>query len=108
MAVLENASLVRIVHFSVACAVFVTALGSGVRQCRDATEEAQVPADDSARRLTAAIELREGLAISAVRERRAAINIDPIVSAVVAGTWAMPRSGDASLFREGRSNTGSR
>ena len=43
----------------------------------------------------AAIELNEGLAISSVQERRAAIQLDPIAAEVVAGTWVMPRSGDS-------------
>ena len=52
----------------------------------------------------AAIELNEGLAISSLQERRAAIQLDPIVAQVIAGTWVMPRSGDSvkSPWRPGK------
>ena len=43
----------------------------------------------------AAIELREGVTISTTRERRAAINIDPIAAQVLSGTWTMPRAGES-------------
>jgi dienelactone hydrolase len=46
----------------------------------------------------AAIELREGLTISTARERRAAINVDPIVAQVISGTWAMPRAGESVAY----------
>ena len=68
-------------------------------------ERSRFETDDSAE-ARGAIELREGLAISAARERRAAINVDPIAAQVMAGTWAMPRSGDAVTFREARSRSG--
>jgi len=44
----------------------------------------------------AAIELREGLAVSlGGRDRRAAISTDPVAAQVVAGQWTMPRAGEA-------------
>jgi pimeloyl-ACP methyl ester carboxylesterase len=50
----------------------------------------------------AAIELREGLTISTARERRSAINVDPIAAQVMTGTWAMPRPGDSVVFSGGQ------
>jgi pimeloyl-ACP methyl ester carboxylesterase len=50
----------------------------------------------------AAIELREGLAISSARARRATVDVDPIAAQVVAGKWAMPRSGDSVTFPGGQ------
>ena len=51
----------------------------------------------------ATIELREGLAISGGgARRRAAIETDPIAAALVAGTWTMPKAGDAVVFSGGR------
>ncbi len=49
-----------------------------------------------------AIELNEGLAISSVQERRAAIQLDPIAAEVVAGTWVVPRSGDSVKLAGGQ------
>ncbi len=44
----------------------------------------------------AAIELREGLALSlGARDRRAPISTDPVTALVVAGQWTMPRAGEA-------------
>ena len=51
---------------------------------------------------TTAIELREGLAISSAHARRAAVDFDPIAAQVVAGSWAMPRSGDSVEFPDGK------
>ncbi len=48
------------------------------------------------------IELRDGLAISTARERRAAISVDPITAQVVTATWVMPRSGDSVAFPGGQ------
>jgi pimeloyl-ACP methyl ester carboxylesterase len=50
-----------------------------------------------------AIEIRQGLSISvADRERRAAISADPVAAQVVAGTWAMPKRGDAVTLANGQ------
>ncbi len=49
-----------------------------------------------------AIELRKGLAISTMRERRAAVNVDPIASQVITGRWVMPQSGDSVVFPGGQ------
>ena len=43
----------------------------------------------------AAIELREGLAISVGQERRAAFQIDQIAAQIIAGEWMMPHPGDS-------------
>jgi predicted peptidase len=50
----------------------------------------------------ATIELKEGLAISSVRARRVAVDIDPIAAQVVAGRWVMPLSGDSVEFPGGQ------
>ncbi len=46
----------------------------------------------------AAIELREGVTISTTRERRGAINVDPIAAQVLNGTWTMPRAGESVAY----------
>jgi predicted esterase len=51
-----------------------------------------------------AIELRDGLALSTQSDqRRAAISTDPVAAQVAAGTWTMPRAGDAVSFAGGPS-----
>jgi poly(3-hydroxybutyrate) depolymerase len=64
------------------------------------TEPDDPPAAPAARRV---IELRGGLAISIpAPQRRAAISADPIAAQVAAGTWTMPRAGDAVTFPGGQ------
>ncbi len=102
MAVLDTAPRRRIVWFLLGIAVFVAGLTSCVERCRAATLEVLVETDDSPQSPAGAIELREGVAISVARERRAAINVDPIGAQVMAGTWVMPHAGDALTFPGGQ------
>lgn len=44
------------------------------------------------------IEIREGLAVAASRDRRTQFSADPIAAQVIAGTWVMPRPGDSIAF----------
>jgi poly(3-hydroxybutyrate) depolymerase len=102
MVFLDTVASARSVRFSMTCAMLVVALQSCAGRCQAETLEVRVQTDDSPQGPVAAIELREGVAISAARERRAAINFDPIGAQVMAGTWAMPRSGDAVTFPGGQ------
>ena len=90
----------RIVRFSTVGGVLAALLMSCIATCCSAKILDAGEIDDS--QPAGAIELREGLAISSARPRRAAVDWDPIVAQVVAGTCVMPRSGDSVEFPDGR------
>ena len=83
-------------------AVLATSVGLGLpTPCQAETKLDNPRAAPTA---MAAIELREGLAISGVnRDRRAAIAADPIATQLAAGTWTMPKVGDSVIIAPGQS-----
>ena len=97
---LEVVPRARSIRFRAACGMLVAVSLSCITTRGHATSLVAGEVDDS--QPAAAIELREGLAISSARARRAAVDIDPIAAQVVAGTWAMPRSGDSVMFPGGQ------
>jgi poly(3-hydroxybutyrate) depolymerase len=53
---------------------------------------------------SAAIELRDGMAVPRInRGRRAVLSTDPVAAQVVAGTWTMPKAGDSVVVSPGQS-----
>lgn len=105
MVFFDTAPSARIVRFSAVLAALMAVSTSCLGSCRAASavvgDELLDPAFAAA---AAAIEVREGLAISVTRERRAAITVDPIAAQVIARTWVMPRSADAVRFPGGKVN----
>jgi poly(3-hydroxybutyrate) depolymerase len=91
--ILETAPLRRIVWLWPAHIALLALVAGFVSPCR-ATGNTDADAIDE-HPAGAAIELREGLTILTSHERRAAINLDPVVAQVLAGTWAMPRAGES-------------
>jgi pimeloyl-ACP methyl ester carboxylesterase len=89
----ELASHARNIRFSTACGLLLGVSMSWVIAVGHANPSIAGVLDDA--QPAASIELREGLAISSTRGRRATIDVDPIAARVVAGTWVIPRSGDS-------------
>ena len=81
MVILETAPPPRLVWFSLAVRCSSACQRSAQSPCQ--ATGIRMPMSLMILRRSAAIELREGLAISTTRERRAAINVDPIVAQVV-------------------------
>ena len=100
MACLDTVRGARAVAFAITCAATLAATTGRMTPCRasDATPDDPIADAD----LTAAIELREGLAIPISRERRSAVNVDPIAIELIGGTWTMPRAGDTVTLSGGQ------
>jgi poly(3-hydroxybutyrate) depolymerase len=77
-------------------------MGLGSAATTQARPETEQNAADAAG--AAAIELRDGVTISALnRERRAPITLDPVSAQIVAGTFVMPKAGDSVSIGQGQS-----
>jgi dienelactone hydrolase len=100
MVFLDTSPQPRTFPLSVIWAVLLAMTTACVNPCQATGISVADTVDESA--AGAAIELREGLAISTKRERRSAVNVDPIAAQLIAGTWAMPRSGDSVTFPGGQ------
>ncbi len=98
--ILETALPRRSAWLSLIC-IAILSLAAACVSPRQATGNTDANAiDDSP--AGAAIELREGLTISTSRQRRAAINLDPVVAQVLAGTWVTPRAGESVAYPGGQ------
>jgi predicted esterase len=97
--ILETAPPRRIVWVWLANVALLSLAAACVSPCRATGNTDADAIDDSPAGV--AIELREGLTISTSRERRGAINLDPVVAQVVAGTWVMPRAGESVAYPGG-------
>ena len=98
--ILETALPRRSVWLSLAHIAILSLAAACVSPCRATGNTDADAIDDSP--AGAAIELREGLTISTSRERCAAINLDPVVAQVLAGTWVMPRAGESVAYPGGQ------
>ena len=103
MVFLEDAPRIRIGWLLlVAAAEFVLPAGF-TRCCRATVISCTDPVEDHAP--GGSIELRAGLTISTTRQRRSAVDVDPIAAQIVTGTWKMPRSGDSVAFPGSQTKT---
>jgi len=99
------ALLFKVVQFWVVQAVVLIVLAGWVAMSWVAASEFRGENENppSGPTATAAIELREGLAVLlGGRDRRAAISTDPVAVQVVAGRWTMPRAGEAVADADGQ------
>jgi pimeloyl-ACP methyl ester carboxylesterase len=100
MIFLGTMRLSRVIRLVLVLGAILVLATECISRCRATSSSRAGDLDDLPAMVT--IELREGLTISTVRERRSAVNVDPIAGQVMTGTWTMPRSGDSVAFRGGQ------